>query len=150
MFFQSKAKKALMGSGENMLRDYRSTIIAEGVAAPDQDAALMFSGFTHFAITVYLQTGQIKPGDIVEILNACAMNVRKVAPAHDMGTSYLEDTADLVKSSLAAVASDPQWQVKWAAQYLQSLKAKYQIKVSDGTFLGMLARDGLQVVATAS
>jgi hypothetical protein len=120
---------------------FRASAKNAGSTNPDRDAAIMYSGFIHFAIAWYLSTGKIKEADIAPVITACALHIRNYAPNFQLGISYLEDTRNMVMEAIASVQQDP---VAWTPHYYDAVRNLVSIDV--GSFCGALSADIIYVL----
>ena len=138
--FGSRARKALVGSADALVKGaYNSA--TDNLGRPgDRDAVLMACGFAHYALTYYLKNREIAAKDIAPIMTAFAMAVRRHAPNHGLPVSYLDETRVTYMKSMQESGGDA-WD--WIVRYYANLGEL--VSVNEGTFLGVLTRETMAV-----
>ena len=143
MMFASRGKKALLASAEPVLLGYKKAVTDRPEdGGGDRDVALMFIGYTHYAITYLMTNRMMKANEIAPVIMHSALMVRKHAANHGLGNDYIENTMHMVKMAIETTNGSP---VMWTEAYHRQLGDL--VKVNEGTFMGCLAREAKAIAS---
>lgn len=154
MFGGSRGKRALVSSADRVLSAFVKTAEASGTerlawscgqpySPSHRDAALMFVGWVEFSLIYLISNGLVRLEEVNEVKTKVALAVRRHAPQHLLGDSYLLDAMTNVREAVEEVGGD---YVTWTANYHS--KVESLVHMNKGAFLGALLRESLAVTQT--
>jgi hypothetical protein len=134
--FASKGRKAFAQQATGLMDAFRDDVRRSVGRIIEDDVVLLFMGYTHFALAVWGQRGEIAESDTQPILTTAALVIEQQAKGHNLSSAYLYRTTQFFRTAIVAARGDP---AIYALEY-QKLVADHA-NMRPELFAGALARE---------
>ncbi len=136
MAFSSRGRKLFSQTATGMMDAFRDDVRRCAGRVIHNDSVLLFMGYTHFAVAIWRQRGELAESDTEAVLTTAGLVIEQQATTHTINAAYLYRTGQFFREAIIASRGDPSL---YALEY-QRLVADH-LTMRPELFAGALARE---------